>query len=54
VSTLVAFAIGLVFWIVAWALGAKAFDAFMVTMAITLIAATARLAAPFVRERLLP
>jgi hypothetical protein len=48
VSVLVALAVGLVFWISAWALGMKSFDAFMVTAGLTLAAATARIAAPFV------
>jgi hypothetical protein len=47
---LVALAAGLVFWISAWALGAKAFDAFLVTVALVVMAATARIAAPFVRR----
>jgi uncharacterized integral membrane protein len=49
---LVAFTVGLVFWIVAWALGVKAFDAFLVTMLLTFGAAGVRLAQPHV-ERLL-
>ncbi len=39
---LAASVVGLVFWIIAWALGAKALDAFLVTIAIFLIAATVR------------
>jgi hypothetical protein len=54
VSVLVAFTIGLVFWIVAWSLGAKAFDAFMVTALLTLIAVTARLISPTVKRFLKP
>jgi hypothetical protein len=52
VGVLVALTVGLVFWIAAWAFGIKAFDAFMVTAALTLTAATARLAAPFVNQLL--
>jgi hypothetical protein len=52
VSVLVALTVGLVFWLVAWALGAKAFDAFLVTALLTLSAATARIVAPFVNQLL--
>jgi hypothetical protein len=52
VSVLVALTVGLVFWIAAWAFGIKAFDAFLVTIAVTLGAATARLMAPFVNQLL--
>ena len=51
-SVLVALTVGLVFWITAWAFGIKAFDAFLVTIALTLTAATARLMAPFVGQLL--
>jgi hypothetical protein len=34
---------GLVAWIVLWALGAKGFDAFMVTTVVILVGATARI-----------
>jgi hypothetical protein len=50
VGVLVALTVGLVFWITAWAFGIKAFDAFLVTIALTVTAATARLVAPFVRQ----
>jgi uncharacterized membrane protein len=50
----VALAVGLVFWIAAWALGVKAFDAFMVTALLVVMAAAARTAMPFIKERLLP
>ena len=53
-GTLVALTIGLVFWVVGWALGIKPLDAFLVTIALTLGAATGRIVMPFVRERLLP
>jgi Mn2+/Fe2+ NRAMP family transporter len=53
-SVLVAFTVGLVFWIVAWALGIKAFDAFLVTLGLTLIAATAKIMAPFLNRLLKP
>jgi uncharacterized integral membrane protein len=53
-SVLVALTVGLVFWIIAWSLGVKAFDAFMVTMLITLVAATARIMMPYVNKILKP
>lgn len=37
---------GLVIWIVLWALGAKAFDAFMITTVVILLGAAARMVAP--------
>jgi hypothetical protein len=42
---------GLVVWIVLWALGAKAFDAWMLGVAIVLVAATARIAARYLPSR---
>ena len=51
---LVTFTAGLVFWLVAWSLGWKAFDAFMVTTLVTLIAATARIMAPTIQKFLKP
>jgi hypothetical protein len=38
---------GLVVWIVGWALGIKSFDAFLITLAIVLVAVTARILSPF-------
>jgi hypothetical protein len=52
VSVIVALTVGLVFWLTAWAFGAKAFDAFLVTVAITLGAATVRIVKPFVDQLL--
>jgi hypothetical protein len=54
VSVLVAFTIGMVWLIVAWSLGVKAFDAFMLTMLITLVAATARLMMPAIMKIVRP
>jgi hypothetical protein len=51
-GVIVALTVGLVFWIAAWAFGMKAFDAFLVTVALTITAATARIAAPFVNQLL--
>jgi hypothetical protein len=52
VIVFVSFTVGMVFWIVAWALGMKGFDAFLVTAFLTFSAAGVRLAQPHV-ERLL-
>ena len=53
-SVLVAFTVGLVIWLVMWSLGVKAFDAFMITILLTVIAATLRIAMPFVNRLLKP
>jgi hypothetical protein len=54
VRVLVALTVGLVIWIVGWALGAKAFDTFMIAALLVVIAAAARIAEPYIRERLRP
>ena len=38
---------GLVIWLVLWALGTKAIDAFMITVLLVLVGATIRIIAPF-------
>jgi hypothetical protein len=38
---------GLILWLVLWALGIKAFDAFMLTILIAIVAATLRMIAPY-------
>jgi hypothetical protein len=38
---------GLVIWIVLWALGVKSFDAFLITILMVLVAATARIVTPY-------
>ena len=43
---------GLVFWIVAWSFGIKAFDAFMVTALLVVSAAAVRAITPFVKQLL--
>lgn len=53
-SVLVALTIGMVWFIVAWSLGVKAFDAFLVTILLTLIAATARIMMPTINKILKP
>lgn len=49
---LVALTVGLVFWITAWAFGAKSFDAFMVVGLLTVMGAAVRVASPFVNQLL--
>jgi hypothetical protein len=39
--------LGLVVWIVLWSVGAKSFDAFMITTVIIVLGATARMLVPF-------
>ena len=50
----VATVIGLVVWIVLWAIDVKALDAFLLTIAIILGATVAWLVGPFVRRMLKP
>jgi hypothetical protein len=47
---LVALTIGLVWWVCAWALGVKSFDAFMVTALVVVIAAAWYVARPYVQR----
>lgn len=42
---------GLIVWIVLWAIGAKALDAFLVSAVIILIGATSKLLAPYLPGR---
>jgi hypothetical protein len=46
---------GLVVWVVLWAIGAKAFDAFLLTLVMLVVAAALRLLVPYLpgsrRER---
>jgi hypothetical protein len=46
-GVIVATTAGLILWLVMWALGVKAFDAFMITVLIAVVAATARMLAPY-------
>jgi len=39
--------VGLIVWIVLWAIGVKSFDAFMITALMVVIAATLRMLAPY-------
>jgi hypothetical protein len=42
---------GLVLWIILWAIGAKALDAFLIATVVILLGATARILAPFLPGR---
>lgn len=53
-GTVAAFTVGLIVWLVLWANGAKAFDAFLIPMALLVAGATGRMVMPYVREKLLP
>ena len=46
-GVIVATTFGLILWLVLWATGTKAFDAFMLTVLIALVAATLRMLAPY-------
>lgn len=49
-AILVAFTIGMVFWVSAWALGVKSFDAFMVMGLLVVIAAAWYVSKPFIQS----
>ena len=49
-TTLVALTVGLVAWIVLWAIGAKPFDAFLVTLLIFLPAAAWQVFGPGIKK----
>jgi hypothetical protein len=51
-GVIVAMTIALMLWVIAWGLGINAFDGFMAVLAVLLVAFTARLLAPFVRQQL--
>jgi hypothetical protein len=46
-GVLVTLIAGLVVWVVLWAIGAKAFDAFLITLVMLVVAAAMRLLMPF-------
>jgi hypothetical protein len=48
---LLAVTTGLLVWIVMWSLGTKGFDAFMITVVIALVGATARMLVPYLPGR---
>lgn len=43
--------LGLVIWIVLWSIGAKGFDAFMITTLVIVLGATGRMIAPHLPGR---
>jgi hypothetical protein len=47
----VASTLGLIVWLVMWALGVKAIDAFMITVLIVVVAATVRILAAYLPNR---
>jgi hypothetical protein len=51
-AVLVTFTIGLIWWVCAWAFGIKAFDAFLLTVFITVVAATFVIVKPFLDQLL--
>ena len=51
-TVLVTLTVGLVWWIVAWSFGIKAFDAFLVTVFMVVIAAAVVMVKPFTQQML--
>ena len=51
-AVLVALLVGLVWWITAWSFGIKAFDAFMLTVALVVGAAAFQMMKPFIDQAL--
>ena len=51
-AVLVTFTVGLIWWVVAWSFGIKPFDAFLLTVAMTVAAAAAVMLAPFLNQLL--
>lgn len=51
-AVLVALVVGLVWWITAWAFGIKAFDAFLLTVALVVGAAAFQMTKPFIDQML--
>jgi uncharacterized membrane protein len=49
---LVTLTVGLILWIVAWSFDIKAFDAFMVTVLLVVLAAAYTMAKPFIDQLL--
>jgi hypothetical protein len=52
VGVLVVLTIGLIWWLIAWSFGIKAFDAFLLTVVMVVVAAAVRIALPFVNQLL--
>ena len=53
-QVLVSLLVGLVVWIVLWAFGAKAFDAFLIPAFLVVNAAAMRIAQPYINKLLKP
>ena len=53
-GVLVSFTVGLVIWIGLWAFGTKPFDAFLIPAFLVVMAATTRIAQPYVERLLKP
>ena len=51
-AVIVSLTVGLCIWIVAWAIGVKAFDAFLLTVLIVLPAAAWQIYGPYVKKLL--
>lgn len=51
-AVLVALTVGLVWWIAAWAFGIKAFDAFLLTVALVVGVAAVQMVKPFLNQML--
>jgi len=49
-SVYVTLTVGLVWWITAWAFGIKAFDAFLLTAIMVVVAAAARIVKPHIDQ----
>jgi hypothetical protein len=47
VGIVVATTFGLVVWLVMWALGIKALDSFLITLAVVVVAAAVKIVAPY-------
>jgi Mn2+/Fe2+ NRAMP family transporter len=47
VGLLLTFTAGMILWIVLWAVNFKAFDAFLITLLMVILAATARMLVPY-------
>jgi hypothetical protein len=52
VTVYVTLLVGLVWWITAWAFGIKAFDAFLLTLALVIGAAAFQMVKPFLNQML--
>ena len=49
---LVTLTVGLIWWVAAWAFGVKAFDAFMLTVGMVVVAAAIHIAKPYIDQML--